>query len=255
MRKPFKPELSSTQVIMLSFLLAILAGSFLLALPVSSASGQAVSYMDALFMATSATCVTGMTTLPCATTWSFFGQFVILILIQIGGLGVVTILAGLMISLHQNINLKNRMILQDSFNLNSLAGLIKFTKQVLLGTLLVEAIGAIIFMVVLVPKYGIRGIWYAVFHSVSSFCNAGITIFSDSGMYDYTLHPLMNLTTAALVILGGIGFIVWWDFMHVLKNFPKQRQKCFKSLTLHSKITITSTIVLLLAGTIFYLIF
>ena len=255
MKKRKLLDLSATQIIMLSFLAVILIGSLLLMLPFSHADGKAVSYADALFISTSAVCVTGIEVQSTATTWSFFGQAVILILMQIGGLGVVTILAGIMISLHQKISLKNRVILQDSFNLTSLAGLIKFTKQVLIGTVLAEGIGAALFMFVFMPRYGAKGIWYAVFHSVSSFCNAGLVIFSDSGMADYASHPFMNIVTSALVILGGLGFLVWWDILRVLKLFSRQKMKCFRLLTLHSKIVLSSTALLLVSGMVLYFIF
>ena len=143
MKKVFHLGLSTTQIIMLSFFLAILAGSVLLALPVSSASGEAVSYIDALFTATTSICVTGLVTLPTVSTWSVFGQIVILILIQIGGLGIVTIMSGVMISLHQKIGIGDRILIQDAFNLNTLSGLVKFIKKVLVGTFVVEGIGAL----------------------------------------------------------------------------------------------------------------
>ena len=126
MKKKFHFKLSTTQTILLSFFLAILVGSVLLALPISSANGTAVPYIDALFTATTSICVTGLVTLPTVSTWSLFGQVVILILIQIGGLGVVTIMSGFMISLHRKIGIKDRMLIQDAFNLNTLSGIVKF---------------------------------------------------------------------------------------------------------------------------------
>ena len=137
MKKSFWYNLSTTQKIMLSFVLTILAGSILLALPISTAEGRAVSYIDALFTATTATCVTGLVTVPTVSTWSFFGQFVILLLIQTGGLGVITIMSGLMISLHRKIGIGERMLIQDAFNLNTLSGMVKFIKKVIIGTALV----------------------------------------------------------------------------------------------------------------------
>ena len=159
MKKKFCFKLSTTQNILLSFLLAILVGSVLLALPISSANGKAVPYIDALFTATTSICVTGLVTLPTVSTWSLFGQVVILILIQIGGLGVITIMSGLMISLHRKIGIKDRMLIQDAFNLNTLSGIVKFIKKVLVGTFVVEGTGAILYMTVFVPEYGTKGIW------------------------------------------------------------------------------------------------
>ena len=143
---------------MLSFLIVILVGSLLLSLPVSAANGEAVPYLDALFTATTATCVTGLVTVPTVTTWSVFGQIVILILIQVGGLGVITIMSAVMILLHRRMGIGDRLLLQDAFNLNSLSGIVRFVKRVLLGTFLVEGVGALLYMTVFVPEFGARGI-------------------------------------------------------------------------------------------------
>ncbi len=248
-------ELSTTQTILLSFFLAILIGSVLLALPISSASGNTVPYIDALFTATTSICVTGLVTVPTVSTWSVFGQIVILILIQIGGLGIITIMSGLMISLHRKIGLGDRMLIQDAFNLNTLSGLVKFIKKVLIGTFVVEGIGALLYMPVFVPEYGAKGIWISIFNSISAFCNAGIDIISEDSLCGYALHPAINIVTGLLIILGGIGYIVWWDVIRVLKNIKRQKLKCFNSLTLHSKIALSVTGFLILAGAIIFFIF
>lgn len=250
-----KIDLSTTQIIMLSFLLAILAGSFLLALPVSSADGRAVSYIDALFTATTSICVTGLVTVPTFSTWSLFGQIVILFLIQIGGLGVVTIMSGLMISLHRRIGIRDRMLIQDAFNLNTLSGMVKFIRKVLLGTFVVEGVGALLYITVFVPEFGVRGVWISIFNAVSAFCNAGMDIISESSLYAYVHNPLINIVTILLIVLGGIGYIVWWDIMNVLKNIRRQKLKCFSNLTLHSKIALSMTGILILAGTAALFIF
>ena len=195
--------LSTTQMIMLSFLAVILLGSLLLTLPISSASGEAVPYLDALFTATTATCVTGLVTLPTVTTWSVFGQVVILILIQVGGLGVITIMSALMILLHKRMGINDRLLIQDAFNLNSLSGIVRFVKRVLTGTFLIEGIGALLYMTVFVPEYGPRGIWISVFTSISAFCNAGIDIIAENSLCDYALNPVINTVTSLLIILGG----------------------------------------------------
>ncbi len=246
---------STTQVIMLSFLIGILLGSILLALPISSANGEAVPYIDALFTATTSICVTGLVTLPTVSTWSIFGQAVILFLIQIGGLGIITIISGLMISLHKRIGIKDRILIQDAFNLNTLSGMVMFIRKVLLGTFIVEGIGAILYMTVFIPEYGPRGIWISVFNSVSAFCNAGIDIISENSLCDYALNPLINFVTGALIILGGIGYIVWWDVLRVLKYAEKKKLKIFSDLTLHSKIALSSTLILIFAGTVTFFIF
>ena len=155
----YKIKFTTTQLILLSFLIAIVTGSLLLMLPISSATGQSVGYVDALFTATTAVCVTGLVTLPTVSSWSFFGQFILLILIQIGGLGIITIMSGLMISLHKKMGMKERILIQDAFNLNTMSGMIRFIKKVLLGTFIVEGIGAVLYMLVFVPEFGLRGVW------------------------------------------------------------------------------------------------
>ena len=250
-----KLSLSTTQIILLGFLITIFIGSILLSLPVSSADGQAVPYIDALFTATTATCVTGLVTVPTATTWSLFGQVVILVLIQIGGLGIITIMTGVMLLLNRRIGVSDRLLIQDAFNLNTMSGLVSFVRKVLLGTLIIEGIGAALYMLVFVPDFGARGIWISVFNSVSAFCNAGMDIIGLNSLCNYATDPLVNFTTSALIILGGIGYIVWWDVIRVLKTRTKQNRKVFRHLTLHSKIAIFSTFVLLVSGTVLFLIF
>lgn len=250
-----KLSLSTTQIILLGFLITILIGSVLLSLPVSAADGQAVPYIDALFTATTATCVTGLVTVPTATTWSLFGQVVILVLIQVGGLGIITIMTGVMLLLNRRIGVSDRLLIQDAFNLNTMSGLVSFVRKVLLGTLIIEGIGAALYMLVFVPEFGARGIWISVFNSVSAFCNAGMDIIGMNSLCGYATDPLVNFTTSALIVLGGIGYIVWWDVIRVLKTRTKQNRKVFRHLTLHSKIAISSTLVLLVSGTVLFLIF
>ena len=250
-----RPLLSTTQIIMLSFLVVILVGSVLLALPISTKRGEPVGYLDALFTATTSTCVTGLVTLPTVTTWSWFGQIVILLLIQIGGLGVITIFAGIMIALNKRFGLKESQLIQDAFNLNSLSGLAKFVKRVILGTLIVEGIGAILYMFVFIPDYGARGIWISIFNSVSAFCNAGIDIIAENSLVGYATNPLVNAVTETLIILGGLGYIVWWDVVRVLKDWKRLKLKCFQKLTLHSKIVLSITAILVFGGAALLLAF
>lgn len=246
-------HLASTHYILLSFLVAILVGSVLLAMPISSATGEGTPYIDALFTATTATCVTGLVTVPTVTHWSVFGQVVILILIQIGGLGIITIMAGIAALLHKKMGLADRVLLQDAFNLNTLSGLEAFVKKVIKGTLLIEGIGALCYMLVFVPEFGLKGIWISIFTSVSAFCNAGIDILAENSLCDYAVNPIINITTALLIIIGGLGYIVWWDLLRVCKE--KRAIKRFRMLTLHSKIVISTTILLIVAGGVLLLIF
>lgn len=248
-------ELTTTQKIMLSFLVVILIGSVLLALPVSSASGEAVPYLDALFMATTSTCVTGLVTLPTVSTWSFFGQVVILILIQIGGLGVVTIVTGFAVGMHRRMGIGDSILIQDAFNLNTLSGMREFVKKVIKGTLLIEGIGAVLYMPVFAPEYGVRGVWISVFNSISAFCNAGIDVFAEDSLCGYVHNPLINGVTCALIILGGIGYIVWWDVLRIMKDVKELKWNCWHHLTLHSKIALSATGILILSGAILIFIF
>ena len=243
-----KWKLSTTHIIMLSCLGLILLGSILLALPVSAAGKEAVPYLDALFTATTATCVTGLVTLPTVSTWSTFGHIVILFLIQIGGLGVITIISAVMIMLHKQMGFGNRLLLQDAFNLNSLSGVFRFVKRVMAGTFLVEGIGALLYMFVFVPEFGVRGIWISVFTSISAFCNAGIDIIGENSLCDYATNPIINLVTGLLIVLSGIGYVVWWDVLETCRKAAGKHHKIFRNLTLHSKIAISTTLILILGG-------
>lgn len=246
MKKAFK--FSTSFLILASFLIAILAGSLLLWLPISSADGVGVSFEDALFTATTSTCVTGLVTLPTYSTWSIFGQIVILVLIQIGGLGIITVISGVMIAVNKKMGLGDRLLIQDAFNLNTLSGLSSFIKKVLVGTLIVEGIGALLYMTVFVPQFGARGVWISVFNSVSAFCNAGIDIIAEDSLCAYATDPVINTVTCLLIIIGGIGYIVWWDLARVLRDWKQKRLRCFSSLSLHSKIAISTSLVLILVG-------
>ena len=241
-------SISTTQIILFSFFVAIMIGSVLLSLPISSADGEAKPFLDALFTSTTSTCVTGLVVTPTFSSWSTFGHVVILVLIQIGGLGVITIMAGIMMLLHKKIGIGDRLLLQDAFNLNSLSGLVQFVKKVMIGTFVVEGIGALLYMTVFVPELGVKGIWISVFTSVSAFCNAGIDIIAENSLCDYAFNPIVNVVTCALIFLGGIGYIVWWDVLRVLKLSGKKKIKFFRELTLHTKIAISATFILIFAG-------
>lgn len=255
MKRKFALRFTTTQIILLSFLLTIFIGSLILALPISSATGEAVPYIDALFTATTSVCVTGLVTVPTYSAWSPFAQAVILILIQIGGLGIVTIMTGVLLSFHKRIGMGGRYLLQDAFNLNSMSGIIRFIRKVLIGTFLVEGMGALLYMTVLVPEYGPKGVWMSVFSAISAFCNAGMDVIGPDSLYGYVTNSTVLFVTSMLIVLGGIGFVVWWDVLAVLKDIRKQRWKCFRKLTLHSKIALSTTAVLLLTGTAAFLVF
>lgn len=247
-------SLSTTQVILLSFLVTILIGSALLSLPVSSQSGVPVPYIDALFTATTSTCVTGLVTVTTFSAWSVFGQVVILLLIQVGGLGIITIMSGFMIMFNKKMGIGDKLLIQDAFNLNTMSGLAEFVKKILFGTLIIEGAGALLYLPVFVTQFGARGIWISVFNSVSAFCNAGIDIIGANSLCDYATNPLVNLVTSLLIILGGIGYIVWWDVLRVIKTRNSKNKRIFKYLTLNSKIAIVSTLALIFGGGILFFI-
>ena len=184
-----------------------------------------------------------------------FGQIVILILIQIGGLGLVTIMSGLMLLLNRKMGIGDRLLIQDAFNLNTMAGLAKFVKNVLIGTFIIEGLGALSYMFVFIPEFGARGVWISVFNSVSAFCNAGIDIIAENSLCNYATNPLINIVTSSLIILGGLGYIVWWDVLRVIKSRTKKNRKIFRHLTLQSKIAITVTVGLIFVGAILIFIF
>ena len=152
-------------------------------------------------------------------------------------------------------SLYDSQLLGDAFNLNSLSGISKFLKNVVIGTFVIEGIGALMYMTVFIPEFGARGIWISVFNSISAFCNAGIDIIGEISLIPYATNPIINLTTSFLIIMGGIGFIVWWDVIRVLKMWKTLKLKCIKRLTLHSKIAISATLILIFGGAILIFIF
>ena len=253
--KKSKLKLSTTHIILLSFFAAVLLGAALLTLPISSATGEWTPFVDALFTSTTATCVTGLVVLPTFSAWSTFGHVVSLCLIQIGGLGVITIISGLALLMHRKMGLSDRLLLQDAFNLNTLSGLSQFVKKVVLGTFLIEGIGSLFYMTVFVPEFGLKGIWISVFTAISAFCNAGIDIIASDSLAGYVHNPIINLTTCLLICFSGIGYIVWWDIIRVFKFSKNKKIKSLKNLTLHSKIAIATTVVLVFGGALCIFLF
>lgn len=249
-----KKRLSSTAIILSGFLIVILIGSILLALPISHAHDVSISYIDALFTATTSTCVTGLVTVPTVSSWSIFGQIVILILIQIGGLGVITIITVAMLLAGKHLGLSDRIIIQDAFNLNTLSGMIIFVRKVIKYTLFIEGCGALAYMFIFIPEFGLRGIWISIFNSISAFCNAGLDIISPDSLYNYRFNIPVNIITSLLIIMGGLGFIVYLDIFKVLKDY-KEKKHFFKRLTLHSKIVLTSTFILIFGGALLFFVF
>lgn len=255
--KKFKRRLTTTQITVFSFLPLIFIGAILLSLPISSASGQATSFVDALFTAATSVCVTGLVVVPTAVHWSLFGKIVILILIQIGGLGVVTVTSFLLLALGRKFSLSSRILLSDAFNLDTLKGLVQFLKKAFLGTLIAEAVGAVCYLPVFIPRYGaIKGVWFSIFHSVSAFCNAGLDIIGETGYAPYVHSAWANFVTMALIVSGGIGFIVWWNIGKNIKSFLRtKRKRDLISFSLHTKLVLCMTAGLIITGTVLFTAF
>lgn len=249
-----KWTLSTTQLIAVGFLAALLIGALLLMLPISSANGKSIPFVDALFTSTTSVCVTGLVVVNTFEQWSRFGQVVILLLIQCGGLGIVSFTTAIMLMLRKKVTLRDRLLIQDAFNLNTLTGLVKFTKKIIFGTLIVEGIGAFFYTFTFIPQFGWgEGIWISVFNAVSAFCNAGIDIIGPNSLAPYASNVSVNLVTMGLIVMGGIGFIVWWDVLGVItrvRNKDIPFRALFNRLNLHTKIVLTTTACLIIGGTL-----
>ncbi len=245
-------KLGYTRFIALSFIPVILIGTLLLCLPVSSKTGEWTNFLDSLFTSVSATCVTGLVVFDTFTHWSVFGQLVILAMIQVGGIGLMTIITMVFIFLRKKINFRERKALMQSSGNTQLDGTLKLVKKIVLGTLIFEGIGAILLSFRFCPQMGfIKGIYYSIFHSISAFCNAGFDLMGfrspGSSLTYYTNDYYVNIIIMALIIIGGIGFLVWND---ILKN-----KHHFSRYLLHTKIVLVSTAILLLVGFLGFFIF
>ena len=227
----FHKRINTARRISFGFALIILVGALLLMLPISSKERVVTPFLSALFTTTSATCVTGLTIINVGAYFSLFGQAVILFLIQLGGLGFMTILCIVFIVSNRQIGLRNRMLIAQAMGTESLEGIVKLAKHVLYITGIIELLGAIVLSIRFVPKYGFfKGMWFSIFHSVSAFCNAGFDIIGDGkSMLSYRHDPLVLCTLAILVAIGGLGFIVWEDII---------AKKSWKRLNVYSKVII-----------------
>lgn len=241
-------KLKGVQILALGFLAVIIIGAIILTLPISSASGETTNFLDALFTSTSAVCVTGLVTLDTGTYWSVFGQTVIMLLIEIGGLGFMSFTTLIAIILGKKITLRDRLILQDAMNTFDIQGLVKMVQYVLIFTVSVQLSGALLFSTQFIPKFGfVKGLFYSIFHSVSAFCNAGFDLFGNfSSLTGYSDNWVVILVASALIIIGGIGFAVWIE----IYNF-----KSIKKLSLHAKMVILVTSILVIGGTVLMFIF
>lgn len=244
-----KNRFTSFQIIILGFIAIILIGALLLMLPVSSKAGIITPFNEALFTSTSAVCVTGLVVQDTATYWSWFGQGIILVLIQIGGLGVITIAVSFALLSGRKISLMQRSVMQEAISAPKVGGIVRLTGFILKGTFLVEFTAAFIMMPVFVKDFGAKGIWMAIFHSISAFCNAGFDLMGTenvkyASLTSYISHPLINITIMLLIIIGGIGFLTWED---ILKN--KYRIKNYRMQT---KVILTTSLLLILFPASFF---
>lgn len=240
-KKNFK--ISNVQFITLMFLLIIFMGSFVLWLPIMHQSGQALSYIDSLFVATSAVCVTGLTPINVSEVLNPLGQSVMLILIELGGLGFMSVALILALMFKKRLSFQSRLLMKDMLNLDSHGGVVKLLKFVVRFSFIIQLIGAILLGTQFVPEYGIkRGVFYSVFHSISAFCNAGFDLFGDSLM-GYKENNLVLVIIALLILSGGFGFIVWYDLIH----FKRTRK-----ISLHTKIALSVSTFLVCFGTIIF---
>ena len=246
------PNLSAWQFLTLGYLLIILTGALLLTLPISSKAGTWTSFLDALFTATSATCVTGLAVVDTFLHWSLFGQIVVLLLIQIGGLGFMTILTLIMVLMGRSVGLYQRQLIMQSAGSLSLSGSVSLILRILRGTLLIEGTGAVLLSIRFCRDFGfLTGIYYGIFHSVSAFCNAGFDLMGRYGAFSslvpYADDPLVSFTIVGLIFLGGLGFLVWTDLL-----------KCrfrFRHFALHTKISLVASFFLLLVPTLLFYLF
>ena len=247
----FINKMQPTQIMVIGFATVILIGGMLLNLPIATQSGEQIGFLDALFTSTSAVCVTGLVMVDTATYWSIFGQVVIITLIQIGGLGFMTIATLFALITKKKINLRERLLIQESLNQIDLSGLVKLTRYVLLMTFLIEGIGALLLSTVFIPQFGMaKGIWYSIFHAISAFCNAGFDLMGSvsgpfSSLTSYVNNFTVTITISALIIFGGLGFPVILDIA---------KHKKISKLNLHSRVVIFTTAILVIVGMIFILL-
>ncbi len=237
---------------MLGFAAVILIGAFLLMLPISSKKGIATPFSDAIFTSTSAVCVTGLIVRDTAAYWSYFGQAVILILIQIGGMGVVTVAASVSILSGRKIGLGQRSTMQEAMSAPSVGGIVRLTWFILKGVLLIEFIGMLAMLPIFCIDHGAKGIWMAVFHSISAFCNAGFDVMGEvSGQYSsltaYAADPIISIVIMLLIIIGGIGFLTWEDIYRHKWRIGKYRTQ--------SKVILAMTGILILVPALFFFFF
>lgn len=245
----FQNKLSSFQIIILGFAGVIVLGALLLMLPISTQNGAVTPFSKTLFTATSAVCVTGLVVFDTASYWSGFGQLIILIMIQIGGLGVISVASFLSMLAGRKISLMQRQTMQNALSAPQMGGIVKLTRFIFLVSFAIEGIGALLLMPVFMTKYGIRGIWMAVFHSVSAFCNAGFDLMGNqtgqySSLTSFAGSGYVTLVICLLIMIGGIGFLTWKDLA-----VKKTR---FKEYSMQTKVILVTTAILIVIPAVFF---
>ncbi len=250
-KKPKRNRISSFQIIVFGFAALILAGSLLLMLPVSSKSGEVTPFKDTVFTATSAACVTGLVVKDTATYWSYFGQAVILILIQIGGLGVITVAASFALIAGRKISLLERYTMQNAISATQVGGVVRMTVFIVRSSLIIELAGALAMMPVFIPKFGAKGVWMSVFHSISAFCNAGFDLMGEasgkfSSLSAFSGDPLVVTVICLLILIGGIGFLTWDDAVTHKFRFKRYRMQS-------KTVLVISAVIIAVPALIFFL--
>lgn len=252
-------KLNTAQIITFGFAGLIIIGGLILWLPFCTAPGQKTSFTDAVFTATTCVCVTGLVTVTTAVHWSILGKIVILLLIQIGGIGLISLASIIFITLHKKISLRNRRVIQESYNLDQMSGLVILVKRVIACVVGAELIGAVGYALRFIPQFGVvKGLAQSVFTSVSAFCNAGVDILGENSLASYVDDPIINFTTMGLIIAAGLGFTVWWDIADKARKIFRRElsaRRMFKSLRLHSKLVLMTTVILVLGGTVLIFLF
>ena len=247
-----RKELSSAQIIPIGFLLLIAVGTVLLSLPFATASGHRAPFLTALFTSTTSVCVTGLVVVDTYAYWSLFGKAVILALIQVGGLGIVAVSSCLFMLLRRTFTIRDRAMLRDSFDLDTMHGLLPFLRKVILGVLAVEGIGAVLYAIAFIPRVGFaRGLWYAAFHSISAFCNAGLDLIGPDSFIPFGTSPYILIVTMLLIVFGGLGYVVWFDTFTTAKESISRRfgvRWFFRHLNEHTKLVLLATAILIVSG-------
>ncbi|NMA83903.1 MAG: Trk family potassium uptake protein [Epulopiscium sp.] len=248
-----------TQILVLGFFAVILLGAILLNLPMASQNNEKIGFINALFTATSAVCVTGLVVVNTLEHWTLFGKTVIIVLIQIGGLGFMTLATSLFIIMGKKITLRGRLVMQEALNQNSLSGIVRLTKSIIIGTLMVEGIAAFFLSLRFIPLYieeGIGwGIYLSIFHAVSAFCNAGFDLIGPDSLVPFQGDLLINVVIMGLIVLGGLGFTVWLDLLRTTKHEIENQftwKHWFQKLTLHTKLVLVLTLALVVLGFAFF---